>query len=83
VPTEFNDATGDLDFQNATDAAAGVCCDSQLKANCNEVVAATTGETAGETKTGETAGETKKGETKKGETKKKEEKKEDKKAGES
>jgi len=75
VPTALNDATGDADFKNATDAAAGVCCDSQLLADCNPVpaAAAVTGETAGETKKGETAGETKKetkGETKK-ETKKK------------
>jgi len=59
VPTALNDATGDADFKNATDAAAGVCCDSQLLADCNPVVVATTtGETTGE-KTGETTGETK------------------------
>jgi len=78
VPTALNDATGDADFKNATDAAAGVCCDSQLLADCNAVATAATGETAGETKKGETAGETKK-EEKKGETKK-ETKKDDKKA---
>jgi len=80
VPTALNDATGDADFKNATDAAAGVCCDSQLLADCNPVVVVTTGETTGE-KTGETAGETVVKKETKGETKK--ETKKETKAGES
>jgi len=71
VPTALNDATGDADFKNATDAAAGVCCDSQLLADCNPVVVVTTtGETTGE-KTGETTGETVVKKEPAGETKKK------------